>query len=89
MRASMWMRILCLLVISLTVAIAVHSHHDGHLDCARHCPSCADLQASAPRCVVSVVVVSFITFGAVVTADSHVPLTLLPPNLHVRPPPVA
>jgi hypothetical protein len=78
----------CLLVLSLTVFIAVHYHNDGHLDCAKHCPSCASLSASAPSSSVSVVLLSFLVMGTVTHPDSRVPMTLLTIHLYVRPPPI-
>src|ERR1051325_3465926 len=84
---SVAFRAACLLVLSLTIFIAVHFHNDGHLDCARHCPSCASLQAAAPNAVVSVVVHSFLVTGSVVQTESRLPSTLLTVQLCVRPPP--
>ncbi len=83
------MRVLCLLVVCLTFVIAVHYHNDGHLDCAKHCPSCASLHASAPKAVVAVLLLSYVTLGTITLCESRIPLTLLAPNLYVRPPPVA
>jgi fumarate reductase subunit D len=87
---SMLMRVFCLLVVCLTLFIAVHSHHDGDLDCALHCPSCAGLHASAPGATVSAaVVLSFVVTGTVTHPESRVPVTLITTHLYVRPPPAA
>lgn len=87
--ATPWMQLVCLVLMVVTLAAAVHTHQDSHLDCAKHCPSCASFHSTPAATSVGMVLVSFPVVDRVVNPRPQVVSVLLSYNLSIRPPPAS
>ena len=88
-QSTPWLRLLCLFLVLATCVAAVHTHQDSHLDCAKHCPSCASFHSAPALASVSIVRVSFSVVDTVVNSRPHVASVLFSYSLYIRPPPAA
>ena len=87
--AAPWVKLVCLILVVVTFAAAVHTHQDSQLDCAKHCPCCASFHSTPATTSLGSVLVSFSVVDRVVNPRSQVASALLSYNLRIRPPPAA
>ena len=87
--ATPWVRLVCLALVVVTVAAAVHTHQDSQLDCAKHCPSCTSFHSTPAATSLGIALVWFTLVNRVIQPRSPAESVLLSYHLRIRPPPVA